>query len=167
MDRSLVFKIVIAYEHFDGGTRAKNMTERMAAQLPPPITINTDAWKFELLGDLHLKELAGCSAAEADMLIIAATGNTELPAHVTQWIEQWAFRERNEAGALVALHSLEQDALEESSPLRTSLRRIAEQGNVHFFWYGDTTLTEDLLCADLTLDPCCGPADEAQLAAIK
>src|SRR5882672_2299690 len=130
MDGSFVFRIVIAYEHFNAGTRAKKMTDRMAAQLRPQIAIHTEAWKFELLGDSHLKELAGCSAAEADMLIIAATGNTELPVQVTQWIEQWAYRERNEAVALVALHNLDQKALEESPPLRTSLRRIAAQGKV-------------------------------------
>jgi hypothetical protein len=167
MDGSFVFRIVIAYEHFNAGMRAKRLTDRMAAQLHPQIAISTDAWKFELLGDAHLKELAGCSAAEADMLIIAANGNTELPAHVTQWIEQWAFRERNEAGALVALHNLEQKTVAELPPLRASLRRIAEQGNVQLFWYGDTPLAEDPLCADVTPDPCGGPAYAEQLAGIK
>ena len=101
------------------------------------------------------------------MLIIAATGDTDLPDHVTRWIEQWVSRSRNEAVALVALHNLEQKTLEELPPLRSSLRRIAGQGNVQFFWYGDTPLREDPLCADVTPGQCCGPAYEEQMAVIK
>src|SRR5258708_1610692 len=101
MDGSFVFRIVIAYDHFNAGTRAKKMTDRMAAQLNPQVAIKTDAWKFELLGDSGLQELADISVAEADMLIIAATGDADLPSHVAQWIEKWASRPGGEALALV------------------------------------------------------------------
>ena len=100
------------------------------------------------------------------MLIIAATGDTDLSNHVTQWIEKWAFRQRTEALALVALHNLEHKTLEESPPLRTGLRRIAEQGNVIFFWYGDCPLAEDVLCPDLTPGHGHSPVSEEQLAGI-
>jgi hypothetical protein len=163
MDRSFVFRIVIAYEDFDTGTRATMMTKRLAAQLPPEIGLATDAWKFELIGDPHLCELARKSATDANMLIISVTGNSELPADISEWLENWALRERNQPVALVALHNLEPQALDESPPLRTYLRRVAEQGNMHFFWYGEDRPAKNVSSLEATLG---GAVGRDQLAEV-
>ncbi len=165
MDRSFVFRIVIAYENFDAGTRATMMTERLAAQLPPEIGLVTDAWKFELIGDPHLRELARKSATEADMLIISVTGN-ELPADISEWLEYWAFRERNQPVALVALHNLEPQTLDESPPLRTYLRRVADREDMHFFWYGEDRPAENASSFEVALGRLGGPLGRDQLAEV-
>ena len=69
MDRPSVFKIVIAYESCSSGSWAMRMTERLAVQLPPSIRINTESWKFELIGNSRLQELSTESLADVDTLI--------------------------------------------------------------------------------------------------
>jgi len=118
------------------------MTERLAVQLPPSIRINTESWKFELIGNTRLQELATESLAEADMVILAASGNKELPPFIAQWIERWALCPRSEPVALVALHDGEVSTPDESNPLRAYLHGVARQGNVDFFWYGEDRSTE-------------------------
>ena len=142
MDSPNVFKIVIAYENCCSGSWAIRMTERLAIHLPPSIRISTESWKFELIENPRLQELAVESIAEADMLILAASGNKELPPVIAQWIERWALRPRTEPVALVALHDGEVSTPDKSNALRAYLHGMARQGNVDFFWYGEDRSTE-------------------------
>ena len=74
MNENVVFKIVIAYENFAAGIRAKKMLERLTSELQPDFQINSDVWKFEMLGHRRLREQATTEASEADMIVVSARG---------------------------------------------------------------------------------------------
>jgi hypothetical protein len=132
MKENVVFKIVIAYENFAAGIRAKKMLERLASELQPDFQINSDVWEFEMLGHRRLREQAATEASEADMIVVSARGDAELPAHVKNWVDGWLPQRRGGLTALVALLDLE----EKSSSAQSTcayLRQVAGKGRMDFF----------------------------------
>ena len=142
------------------------MTERLAAHLPPSIRINTESWKFELIGNSRLQELSAESLADADMLILAASRNKELPPFIGAWIERWALCPRTEPVALVALHTLHEGEVpfpDQTNALRAYLLGLARQGNVDFFWYGEDRSSEGACRTSLERGHHYEPVCESQL----
>jgi hypothetical protein len=136
MERNPLFKILIAYETFSSGVRAREMSERLAARLQSEFEMSSDIWKFELLNHPQLREQAATEAAEADMVIMAARRAADLPAHIRDWIESWLpQRKEGSAAALVALldEPEEEESRAETPPLGAYLRRVAEEGHMDFF----------------------------------
>jgi len=127
------FKIVIAYETFASGMRAKGVSERLAAQLETEFDINSDVWKFDMLRHSRLREQAATDAAEADMIIISVGRAPELPTHVSDWVESWLPRKKGGQAALVALLDQHQEADGDLPPLATYLQEMAEKGSMDFF----------------------------------
>lgn len=133
----MFFKIVIAYEDYEAGTRARKMIERLASQLGSEFKTVSDDWKFEMIGDFRLMSHAVQAAAEADMVILAVSEAEELPPYVKQWFEQWAAFKRPDPTALVVLHNLTQVMMDECPSLRSYLQSIAVHSEIDLFWYGD------------------------------
>jgi hypothetical protein len=133
MDKNPPFKIVVAYEDFDAGLRAKEMLERLSQQLIPEFEVSRDVWKFELLGHPQLRKQAAREASEADMILIAARAESELLPHVTSWIDEWASNRNGRVAALVALLDQEQENENELPPLCALLQQTAERAGMDFF----------------------------------
>ena len=128
------FKIVVAYEDFLSGIRARDMSEKLAHRLKTEFAINSDLWKFDLLMGRLLREQAADAASEADMIIISAGAGTELPAHVKGWVERWSMQKRNRLSVLIALlHQEEEPPENQIPPLCHYLRQVAEKAGMDFF----------------------------------
>jgi hypothetical protein len=132
MKRNHAFKIVVAGEDFGAVLHAQEVSRQLAAELKPGVEISNDAWKFETLGNPQAGKAAAKEAAKADMVIIAAGGAAEPPAHVKSWIKSWLPQKRKGVAALVALLGHEDKTLHKSSPLCTYLRRIAGKWGMEF-----------------------------------
>src|SRR5258708_4903893 len=115
MDEANEFNIVVAYDDFAGAVRARQLTTRLAIQVTPAMGINSDSWRFDFLGHPRLRERRAAQAAAADIVLIAADGRAELPAHVKAWLECWLRRRKAGDAALVAL--LDQEANPPGQPL--------------------------------------------------
>jgi hypothetical protein len=132
MDPAPVFKIIIAYETFATGLRAKEVTERLNSQLKPEFEVKCDVWKFELLGHAQLRALAASEAVDADLIILSCHAGGDLAPNVSKWVEAWLPRKRENPAALVVL--IDQDReFEEPSPLLSYLRDAASRGGLDFF----------------------------------
>ena len=129
----LAFKIVIAYENFAAGIRAKEVSERLGAQLQPQFEINSDFWKFELLKHPQLREQAALEASEADMIVISADGAGELPVCLKKWFEIWVPEKVGRHSALVALLDREEETAGRMDSFSAYLRVMAEKGSMDFF----------------------------------
>jgi len=127
-----VFKIVAAGEDFGAVLHAQALSRRLAAEMKPAFEVSSDAWKFEALGDPQSGEAAAKRAAQADMVIIAAGGALEPPAHVKSWIESWLPRKPNRVATLVALLGYEDKTPHRSSPLCAYLRRMTRKWGMEF-----------------------------------
>jgi hypothetical protein len=131
--RNPAFRILTAYEDIAAGIRAREMSKQLAAELKPELQISHNVWRFELLGHPQLREYASADAVEADLVIISAHGDEELPGHVKAWIGSWLNQRRKGPCALVALLDQEEIVPGILPPLCVWLRRMAEKGHMDFF----------------------------------
>ena len=126
------FNIVIAYEDFVTGKRAKKTYDYLVANLGHDCEFCNQMWKFEVLGISKLREMAAKDAVMADVIIISAHGDTDLPAEVKAWIESWLAQKTN-AIALVAQF----DSPHENPLLRAAacnyLDNVARRADMEFF----------------------------------
>ena len=129
-DRAFSLRMVIAYENVAAALRARRVSEWLSAHLESDIELDSTVWEFDALNSPHLREQAAAEALAADLIVISARGDAELPDHVKNWIGRWAPRKRGEAAALVALLQHHPDS---SGPLGAYLRQVAEQGRMDFF----------------------------------
>lgn len=121
--------VVIAYEDFETGKQGKSTYDRLVENLGTEFQFSNQMWKFEVLTVPKLKEMAAKDAAEADIIIVAAHGATELPTAVKSWLEM-ALAEGIQAIGLVGLFDREAPA---DNPCRVYLGSIARMANLEFF----------------------------------
>ena len=120
--------IAAIYEGFAAGIRASEALEWLVRDLAP-LRIVSKAWSFGMLTRLDVRAAAIREAADADLLIVAASGDQRLPVQVVRWLERCMLESRNGPAALVVLHD---DGLPESSALATELKRIASRWQIDF-----------------------------------
>src|SRR5262245_46368193 len=83
------FKVVIAYQDFEMGKRAKHIYDILTQSLGADFEFSNQMWKFDVLSIPRLKEIAVKDAFEADILMLALRGGQDLAAGVQAWIESW------------------------------------------------------------------------------
>jgi hypothetical protein len=124
--------IVIAYEDFETGKRAKETLDLLAHHLGSACHLANQMWKFEVLTIPKLREIALRDAAQADIVIVSCHGN-DLPDHVKNWIEAGLEQSAN----LLALVGLVDDP-SDASPIpsasaRKYLATVARRARIEFF----------------------------------
>ena len=138
---ALVLQIIIAHESPDDAAHAKELVGRLGCRLGSDYLLQPVAWKFELLESRYSQDYTLSSAADIDILMIAAKGS--LPEHVKRWIERWALSERIKPFALVALSnpSPGKEGTNEALDL-DFLRQIAARAKAQFFCLKDWLLDD-------------------------
>jgi hypothetical protein len=129
MEATPDFHVVLVYQDFDSGTRAKEFFDRLVHDHEGRFRFLCHLWKFDLLQAPELKDQAMLEAVDADMLVIAALGKPELPRAVRDWIERW-LRRTTLSGALVALLA---GAETGKGPVYSYLSQLAAKGRMMFF----------------------------------
>jgi hypothetical protein len=146
-----VFSVVVVFEDFSTGERARRAYDFLAANLTHEWQISSQMWKFELLAIPELREMAANDAATANLIIVSSRGDRELPAHVKDWIEMWLGC-RGHAVALVALFDSPPEQAEHAQPAQTYLARVAKRGRMEFFTWPDIGLGKHGRRGSLVLD---------------
>lgn len=95
--------VVLVYEDFSTGLRARQAFQPVARQLEVDADINVGLWNFDLLREPALLERAATEAAKADIVFLSAHGQGELPGAANLWLKQWFERRGAEPCALVVL----------------------------------------------------------------
>jgi len=98
-----LFQVLVVYEDFAAGRRANETCSFLMSQLGDEFEFTSRMWKFEMLRNPKLTQIAAGEALEADVIIVAACGSSPLPDEVTSWIDHWLPLRREGAGALIAL----------------------------------------------------------------
>src|SRR5258706_2480146 len=78
LEANPTLNVVIAYEDFEAGKRAKETYDFLVANVAHDYQCSNQMWKFEILSIPKLSELAAKDAALADIVIIACQGH-DLP----------------------------------------------------------------------------------------
>jgi hypothetical protein len=126
------FNVVIAYEDFAAGRHAQLTCDILARNLERELTLDSQMWKFDVLGNPQLREMATRDAAEADLIMIATRGEGDLPREVKVWIDDWTGRLCN-AMALVKLTDRNRGCGPDDDMIRAYLESVARRTGMDFF----------------------------------
>lgn len=132
VETKAAFRVVIAYEDFASGKRAMDACKLLMAQLEHDVEFRTSMWKFDLLRNLKLNQIAVGDAIEADVIMVAASANSDLPIEIKKWIEGWSTRKHGQVAALVALLDFETTDVTGSSIVHAYLKRVAAAAEIDF-----------------------------------
>ena len=124
--RDAAIRILIAYDTIQTGKRAEMIYERLLERLGNNFEFEQQLWRFDLLEDHILRELAAQDAAQADIVIIATDNDSDLPISVQLWLES-ALEQHVGAAALVAL------TRHHKPPVQPYLEDVARRGGMDFF----------------------------------
>jgi hypothetical protein len=127
------FNVLVAYDNIRSGIGAKVFCDRFSQQLGTARKLQLGLWSFSALQRRQLAELAAVEAGQTDLLIVAVSGDAELPRPLKSWISHSLRRIRARDGVLVAqVHGiLKMD--QEMSPAYACLKHLAEDAGVRFF----------------------------------
>jgi hypothetical protein len=136
-----VFSVVIVFEDFNTGKRAKRAYDFLVANLTREWRVISHMWKFEVLGIPELREMAANDAAIANLIIVSSRGDRELPADVKDWIEMWQ-GDKGEPVALVALFDQPPELAEHAQTTQAYLERVAKRERMEFFTWPEVGLAQ-------------------------
>ena len=120
------------YEDFAAGRRANDTCSFLLAQMGQEAELRSEMWKFEVLRNPKLADIAAGEALEADVIIVATHGAMPLPEEVTGWIDRWLPLRENRAGALIALLGGSLNPKQPLPPAYAYLQKVAESAKMDF-----------------------------------
>ena len=126
-------RIVVVYDGIAGLVRADEVWFRLIARFQDEIQIVSCAWNFTLLRDPQLHDRAALHTAEANMIVLSASGRTHLPGYIRDWMSLWLPSKKGRCDALVAVLDREPRGRVTALPLRNYLQHTAEQNGMDFF----------------------------------
>lgn len=124
--------VLIAYEDFASGLRAKRLFDHLVGVGGEFFSFRCHLWKFDVLDLPDLGERAVREAERADMIIISAHEGWELPTVVEEKLLPPVGSKQGPARPLVALLD-SQPRGPGGSPARSRLRQLAEASAMQFF----------------------------------
>ena len=95
--------LVILHENEDALNRAMEMCDRVTVQVWGECDLHVDRWSMATLMEESSASEAANRAGKADIVVVAATGNSPVPEHFSEWAEQWLDCRQCHEGALVGL----------------------------------------------------------------
>jgi len=127
-----VFQTLVLYEDYAAGRRATDTCNMLMARLGDEFELRCNLWKFDVLRNSRLNELAAVEAMEADVIIVAAHGSTPLPAEVTAWVDAWLPGRGAHPAALIAVMDSTFQKQDRTSATSDYLRSVAAAANMDF-----------------------------------
>jgi len=125
-------EIVIVYEGFASGLKAKQLFDQLITPWDPDTKHRFKMWDFSGLRIDALRVRAIEDAVMADIVCISLEATTELPAAVRDWAEKWANYSAPQHRTLVALLEPTDDLFADQTPLIALLRDIAQRADAKF-----------------------------------
>lgn len=127
-----VFQTLVLYEDFAAGHRATDTCNLLMAKLGAEFELRCSMWKFEVLRNAKLREMAAAEATEADAIIVAAHGAAALPEEVVSWVDAWLPLRGDQPAALIALLDSAFQRGNGASATCDYLRRVATAARMDF-----------------------------------
>jgi hypothetical protein len=122
------FQIVIVYENLVSAARALRACEFLRGEIGGAVSLDVNVWKMAVLADGDSRRGAALAAAQADVVIVSASGREEIPDAFRLWVEAWLGMDHGARPAVFTLFGehIGDGALSVASFLRgkTSMRGI-------------------------------------------
>lgn len=120
------------YEDFAAGRRANETCSFLLSQLGDEFELRCGMWKFEILRNAKLAEMAAAEALEADVIIVAAHESSLLPIELTSWIDHWLPLRHERTTALIALIDGNLNPMRVTPPAYSYLEEVAAKAKMDF-----------------------------------
>jgi hypothetical protein len=127
---STPFNVVIMYEDFETGKRAKKGFDYVAEELGNDLEFKHSMWRLDSLQDPKLNVVAA-ALAEADLLIISLRAEGQLPAEIRALVDERLAQPVNHRCALIAV--FEGAAPATGSSVYACLATLAQRHGLDFF----------------------------------
>lgn len=143
--------VVIVYEDFAAGKHAQETYDYLVHHLENDFEFNNQMWKFDILGNPKMRQLAVKDTAASDLILVSTHGVGELPPEAKSWINEW-LEDKGSAKALVALVDKPKDIFDEGTAIRSFLQEAARRADVDFFAQPDglPDSEEDYSCEQIS-----------------
>jgi hypothetical protein len=125
------FNVVIMYEDFGTGKRAKKGFDYVAEELRNEFEFRHSMWRLDVLQEPKLIVMAAPALAEADLLILSLRSEEQIPAKIRALIDERLAQTADHDCALVAL--FEGVASETRSSVQAYLTNLARRNSLDFF----------------------------------
>ena len=125
------FNVVIMYEDFGTGKRAKKGLDYVAEELGDDMEFRHSMWRLDVLREPARSVKAAPALAEADLLIISLCCDSRLPAEIRLLIDERLAQTANHDCALLAL--FEGVALPARSSVYAYLAKLARLHSLDLF----------------------------------
>jgi hypothetical protein len=122
--------VVSIYENVGDRDLLLKLCNSVARRFEDDLEFQFEWWRFKYLADPELAMEAARSAAQADLILLAAQ-SPELPVEVQTWFEGWLPNREAADGALVLVQPSSTGS-SRSFPLRSYLRRTAKRGRLDY-----------------------------------
>lgn len=127
------FNVVLAYDTYSDGIRAKEFFDRLVFNHGELFQFTCHLWRFDVLRDPQLFEAAIRDAHGADMIVLVTRQSQELPIGARRWIDHWLPSMQADSGALVLLPGDQLHQGGQTMTLSASLKQMGERVNVQVF----------------------------------
>ncbi len=139
---SSTIKVVIIYEDFASGVRAKHFTERLSEELGCSCEFSESLWRSELLEIPVVAADAARDAASCDYLVVSLRGDGALPWATRRWIEAQLDGAAGRRPWVIALLGSEQGKRRVLDGNRHYLRSTCAARGVDFFSLAESQSAE-------------------------
>ncbi len=128
------FKVVIAYEDYPTGARAKTTYDYLLRAFGRDCEFDHTMWRFDALRIPELRQIAANEAAQADMIILGVWSRSLLPVEVKTWTEQWLQQKSSRLSTLtVLIENHPGGCAKTAASILDYLRDVSQRGQMDFF----------------------------------
>ena len=127
------FNVVIAYDQAESASRAMRLVDGLVAEFGNDFIVHRDLWRFDILALPAVREETSASAAHADLVVIAAAADAELPVPVKNWLERWSAESFPGTTALAAVLQARPSLDPDASSVHCYLQALAREAGHEFF----------------------------------
>jgi hypothetical protein len=152
--------VVIAYGSARAALHAMRLLDRVVQKFRGEFWVHRNLWRFDVLALPEAFASALEEITRADLVVVAAEADADLPAAANAWLHAWGRSSSANGAALVALLESSLSASRDDCPARSFLSALARATKMEFFC---SALTSDLDDEDLLSEDLAQRAEKTSL----
>ncbi len=130
---TLGVNVLIVYEDFVSGLRAKYVLDQLAWQPGLPADHPSNWWRLDLLRGGTFRSVASAQAVTADIVMLSAHGSTDTLKAFHVWSGEWIFQRGPRPGALVISLDEAARSAPDATATRAALQNLADSAGMQLF----------------------------------
>lgn len=125
--------VVAFYEDLRAGELAKEIFDRIRSRVPRDTNTTPRLWRFDLLQNAHLEDLAAVDVADAVVIVVAARGTRPLPNSLLNCIAEGLLHKHIARVGLVAILDGADEIANQALPAYRQLQALCRNAKLRFF----------------------------------